>query len=100
MIARVARSAAEQAAQEKTVAALGEAVARDQEMLRSQALVKRNIDDNVAYRKTVREEAAAAKAVEDLQRRLIEAGDPAKVHAQAQETAKHIDEWLAQVGTC
>eukprot|EP00850_Spirogloea_muscicola_P018610 SM000172S03083 [mRNA] locus=s172:238718:247159:+ [translate_table: standard] len=91
----LAQSQAQQQALEARLATKLEELGSNQDLLREQASVKRNIDDNINYRKTVMEEEKLAAQIEATQVQIVNIGDPNALESELKSLLQEKQGWLA-----
>lgn len=69
---------------------------RSQELLRSQDQVKRNIDDNIAYRKTKADVDDLAQEMEALDDKIASIGEPSAVEADLKRYLQEKEKLLSE----
>ncbi|GLJ49200.1 hypothetical protein SUGI_1038410 [Cryptomeria japonica] len=70
---------------------------RSQELLRSQDQVKRNIDDNIAYRKTKADVDSLAQEMEALDDKIVSIGEPSAVEADLKRYLQEKEKLLSEL---
>lgn len=93
---RLAASLAAQKRYEAQINELTDSIAKRREQVMRRVTVKRNIDDNIAYRKTCKEEATVMGEVESAQRRLIQMGDLREAEAELRSLGLEVQNWVAE----
>jgi len=72
---------------------------RSQELLRSQDQVKRNIDDNINYRKTKAEVDELAQELEALEDKIVSIGELSAMETELKKCLQEKEKLLSDVST-
>eukprot|EP00897_Mesotaenium_endlicherianum_P009253 jgi/Mesen1/8356/ME000463S07798 len=93
---RMAASLAAQAVHEARIAELSSQLAESQVKIQNQSGVKRNLEDNLNYRATVREEQALAAQIARLQEQLVAYGDIPTLEKELRDLSLEVESSVAE----
>lgn len=93
---KISRSQSAQQSYEKQERELSETLSEAKERLENQASIKRNIDDNVQYRNTLKEERAMVAEIESLQEQIVGSGDVETVEKEMKVMINKLQGWEAE----
>ncbi|KAL3678836.1 hypothetical protein R1sor_021792 [Riccia sorocarpa] len=93
---RLSNSKAQQEEEEKKKAELLEELKKNKEYMADHGSVMRNIEDNLKYRKTVREVEELQKEMEALEEQVVAVGEASALETELRRTAGSIQNLLSQ----
>ncbi|KAL3689049.1 hypothetical protein R1sor_015358 [Riccia sorocarpa] len=93
---RLSNSEAQQEEEEKKKAELLEELKKNKEYMADHGSVMRNIEDNLKYRKTVREVEELQKEMEALEEQVVAVGEASALETELRRTAGSIQNLLSQ----
>lgn len=94
---RLSNSKAQQEEEEKKKAEVLEELKKNKEYMADHGSVMRNIDDNLKYRKTVKEVEELQKEIEALEEQMVATGEASSLEIELRRTAGIIQNLLSQV---